>query len=63
VNNMPMNRGQIERAVKDLFVNGAGHVATRLVLVDEQYGKPGMELGGWCQMAVVDRLCESLNIK
>ena len=35
----------------DLFVNGSGDKADRLMLVDEN----NRDLGGWCHQAVVDR--------
>lgn len=52
----------IARAIAvDLFTDGRGEVADRLVLVDKE-NKQG---AGWCQQAVADRigstLCELLK--
>lgn len=41
-----------ERIARDLFTNGQGEHAERLVLIDAN----GRDLGGWCEQAVVDRI-------
>jgi len=41
---------------EDLFVNGMGEVADRLVLTS----KEGRDLGGWGRLAVVDRIADGI---
>lgn len=43
-----------KRIADDLFVNGMGQEAERLVLTVD--GPPTRDLGGWCKAAVVDRI-------
>ncbi len=43
-----------------LFVSGNGDEASRLVLMDETYGKPGKDLGGLCEAAIRERLFRML---
>jgi hypothetical protein len=45
-----------DRLVSDLFVNGSGEQAHRLVLTTED----GRELGGWGQRPVRDRIVSAL---
>ena len=47
------------KIVDDLFVNGQGKQASRLVLVTAE----GRDLGGWCRQAAVDRITEVLKTK
>ncbi len=49
-------------AATNLFTNGAGRKATRLVLVDESGGTSNaVDLGGLCQAAVADRIEAALT--
>lgn len=48
-------RKRAERIAHNLFVNGAGQLATRLVMVDESGDEP-RDLGGWCEEAVADKI-------
>lgn len=50
-------RALAKRVARDLFRNGAGEHAARLVLTSED----GRELGGWCRKAVEDRLATALR--
>jgi hypothetical protein len=50
----------IARFVDDLFVNGSGQQADRLVLTVD--GPPSRDLGGWCKAAIADRLREALAL-
>lgn len=49
----------------DLFVNGAGETADRLVMVKDQvFGEkriPEKNLGGWCSQAVIDRVRDAMR--
>jgi hypothetical protein len=65
----PLTRERVEAAVRELFVNGNGDKATRLVLVDDTEGYPTepayrrpWDLGGLCQEAVVSSLCRWLGV-
>lgn len=51
----------IEQIVDDLFVNGAGDRADRLVLTVD--GPPSCDLGGWCRGALRDRLVAALQAR
>ena len=46
-----------ERIVTQLFVNGNGQQAHRLVLTSAD----GRDLGGWCQRAVVDNILKHMR--
>lgn len=48
---------------RDLFTNGAGDRADRLICVQEPEGTQGPKtnLGGWCEKAVADRIVGILN--
>lgn len=46
-----------ERIVKELFINGQGSKADRLVLTTSD----GRDLGGWCERAVVDVIVNGLK--
>jgi len=48
----------IKRAVEDLFQNGAGEKAVRLVLMSHD----GRILGGWSKEPLINQLCRSLGI-
>lgn len=52
------DRELAEAIARDLFTNGFRERATRLVLTDDENGKP---LGGWCEKAVADRVEEFLK--
>jgi hypothetical protein len=45
------------KIVADLFVNGNGDEAHRLVLMTAD----GRDLGGWCRQSVVDRIAEGIS--
>lgn len=47
-----------ERIVAQLFVNGQGQQADRLVLASEDH----RDLGGWCKRAVVDVITKYLRV-
>ena len=47
-----------ERIARDLFTNGQGEHADRLVLV---VAGVSYDLGGWCESAVVDRIVMALT--
>lgn len=51
-------RERLARAVDDLFVNGSGEQAARLVLVDAH----GCNLGGWGKGPLLDRLEAALSL-
>jgi len=51
-------KNDIKKLVDDLFTNGAGQKAERLVLV----GSMGDSLGGWCKEAIIDRIILKLEI-
>lgn len=53
-----VSRVDVAAAVSSLFVNGAGERAERLVLTSAD----GRDLGGWCEGAIVDRLCDGLGL-
>lgn len=46
-----------EQIASDLFTNGEGNRAERLVMLS----KDGHDLGGWCYASVVERVCEALT--
>jgi len=48
----------IKKAVEDLFQNGMGEKAQRLVLMSQD----GRNLGGWSKEPLIDQLCRSLGI-
>lgn len=49
-----------DKAAKDLFTNGNGDKADRLVLTS----KNGRDLGGWCETVVSDHIfCCLLEVK
>lgn len=50
---MSDERDWIERFVDDLFTNGSGHQAERLVLWRDSDQR---NLGGWCKQSIIDRL-------
>ncbi len=52
----PALREALEQAVRDLFTNGRGERADRLVLM-----KASRDIGGWCESAVVNRLLARLR--
>lgn len=47
----------VEKIVEDLFTNGFGQKAERLVLTSVD----GRDLGGWCRGAMRDRILDGLN--
>lgn len=53
---------------RDLFTNGTGQIATRLVLMNkEQYERlakqsGSRDMGGWCESAVEDRIFAALSL-
>lgn len=49
----------VERAVDELFVNGQGEQAHRLVLT----GMDGRDLGGWCKQAVINTIERALTAR
>lgn len=49
-------RERLTRVVNDLFVNGQGEPADRLVL-----SQAGRDIGGWCRGAIIDRLEAALS--
>ena len=50
----PLTRRDVELIVNDLFINGGGQRADRLVLTDD--GPPTRDLGGWSRAAIADRI-------
>lgn len=59
-----LTRPTVEAFVRDnLMTNGSGRVATRLLLVEDGPNRlDRCDLGGLCERAVVDRLCEFLGV-
>jgi len=49
-------RNRVKKIVADLFINGIGEKADRLVLTS----KDGRDLGEWCEQAIVDRVTKGL---
>jgi hypothetical protein len=47
--------------VDDLFTNGAGEAADRLVMIQELEGGRRRDLGGWSKVAVQDRVAKLLE--
>ena len=59
-NERELSRGALAVEIAaHLFINGQGEEADRLVLT----AKDGSDLGGWCQMAVIDVIRQVLNGK
>ena len=55
--------GLARQIADNLFENGQGQRATRLVLVIDQHDDrrvPYLNIGGWCKQAVVDRITSIL---
>ncbi len=48
-----------EQITEDLFTNGAGERAERLVLTVD--GPPKRDLGGWCERAMADRIGDLID--
>lgn len=46
-----------ERIAHEIFVNGSGEEADRLVLTS----RAGRDLGGWCKGVIADKINEVLN--
>lgn len=55
-----VTREDIVRAVEDLFTNGAGEEASRLVLMLERPGAKPLNLGGWGRQPMIDALTRML---
>lgn len=53
----PHNRILATKIADQLFENGVGEYAIRLVLTDEK----GRDLGGWCKKAVIKAIEKHLN--
>jgi hypothetical protein len=49
----------VQQIVDDLFTNGSGQRADRLVLTID--GPPTRNLGGWCREAIRDRILEEID--
>jgi len=47
--------------VEDIFTNGAGEKADRLVMVLELEGGRRRDLGGWSRVAIQDRVARLLE--
>lgn len=60
-----VTRQLAEKIADDLFRNGQGHEADRLVLMKDNTDTTGRDwpkdLGGWCKSAVVDRIAAALT--
>jgi hypothetical protein len=57
--NRRRQRDQAEQIARDLFTNGQGERAERLVLTVD--GPPAKNLGGWSEAAVIERIEQMLE--
>jgi len=55
---MEVGEEDVKKAVEELFTNGMGAKAERIVLIAQD----GRDLGGWGKKPLIDQLCRSFGI-